>query len=205
MSYPILIVDDHPLFASALLDLISSLESDAEVQVCNGFSPAMDFVAAQSGLRLVFLDLDLPDSPPSQSLLQIRQAFAGVPVVVVSALDDPKRQRQALAAGAVSFLSKGLRPREMVEAIRQALLGQSVAPPERDEASGDSPLNLSPRQQQVLEAIQTGLSNKEVARALDMTEGTVKVHLRDIYRRLEVGSRTEAVAMYTAALQAHHA
>lgn len=195
----ILLVDDHPLFASAVADIVASLYPQHRVVVCDSFGTACAQVQREGPPQIVFLDLTLPDSPASHSLRRAREAFAPAPVVILSAHDDPARVRQALASGAAGFISKSLRPAEMTAAIAAALGGQPQAST-GGLAGGPAPAGLSPRQAEVMELMAAGQTNKEIARSLGMAPGTVKVHVRDIFSRLGATTRTEAVALYQARL-----
>ncbi len=199
MSKRILIVDDHPLFADAMVQVLARLAPERDVLVVATMAAARESLATEPRPGLVLLDLNLPDSPGSQSLAQLRETFGQVPVAVVSAMDDALRRRQALAAGARAFISKSARPEEMMRDL-SGLLGQAPVAPHGPQAATtfESTLPLSTRQLEVLELIGEGKSNKEVARALGVSPGTVKVHLRDIFERLGVHNRTEAAALYAA-------
>lgn len=192
----ILVVDDHPLFAAAVSDILRELDPDAGVHTVASLAAARVFLSDRGMPALVFLDLNLPDSPASQSLREYSTLFEGAQVVVFSGMDDDLRVRQALAGGAIGFISKALRPAEIMRALTKLLAGESMSPltPQGNNATGDS--KLSPRQREVMDAIAAGLSNKEIARDLGMAAGTVKVHVREIFSRLGAHNRVEAIALY---------
>lgn len=198
----LLIVDDHPLFASALADLLRSIDPALDVGIAGSFSQARECIARRGAPQLLLLDLDLPDSPPSRSLDSLAGAFGDAPIVICSALDDEQRIRQATAAGAIGFISKSLRPAELVRQMTRLIAGERVFPAA---AAVARTTPLSQRQRDVMEGVACGQSNKEIARQLDLSPGTVKVHLREIYARLGAKNRTEALALYQALLKAESA
>ena len=195
----VLIVDDHPLFASAITDIMTQLAPDAHIEHATSIAEAKQKLAQQPALKLVLLDLGLPDSPASRSLKDYTGIFDGVPVVVISAHDDPLRVRQAMCGGAVGFISKSQRPPKIMADLKRVLAGERVAPELPDADALAQELPLSPRQCEVMDAMTAGQSNKEIARSLGVSPGTVKVHLREIFARLGAHNRTEAVALYNRA------
>lgn len=200
----VLVVDDHPLFASAVVDILTGLNETAQIHTVSSFTAARDYVRDQGVPKLVLLDLNLPDSPASQSLKNYAEVFAGAQVVVFSGMDDDVRVRQALAGGAIGFISKAQRPAEIMSSLTRLLAGQPVAPHVPSAQASAQELPLSPRQAEVMEAITSGLSNKEIARELGMSPGTVKVHVREIFSRLGARNRVEAIALYNDLASTQH-
>ncbi len=191
----ILLVDDHPLFVEALRQVLAELRPRVRIQTAGTLAAARRILDLPPAPSLVLLDLNLPDSPGSQTLRRLPEFFAGIPVVVLSSLDDPQRVRQALAAGARGFISKSERPEKIMAAL-SALFDNGLC--DTDPPAPRPPRSeLSSRQVEVLELIAAGKSNKEIARDLGMALGTVKVHVRDIFERLGARNRTEAVALYS--------
>ncbi|MCK5771071.1 response regulator transcription factor [Algiphilus sp.] len=192
----ILVVDDHPLFAAAVSDIVTQLAPETGVEIADSVAAARALVTRLGAPRLALLDLNLPDSPASRSLEALGAMADGAPVVVISAHDDPLRVRQAMAAGAVGFISKSQRPQRIMRDLAGVLAGAAVAPPVPEPAAATRELPLSPRQREVLDGVAAGRSNKEIAAALGVSPGTVKVHLREIFARLGARNRMEAVALY---------
>lgn len=188
----ILIVDDHPLFVTALRHVLSEIAPEADVVVAGSLSAARRTVETQGAPRMVLLDLNLPDSPGSQTIKLLPELFGGIPTVVISSLDDTQRRQQALAVGARAFISKSEKPEKIMSALTELLQGRTPELP----APVPMASELSARQQEVMELIAAGKSNKEVARDLGLAVGTVKVHLREIFERLGARNRTEAVTRY---------
>lgn len=190
----ILIVDDHPLFVTALRHVLFEIAPGADVVVAGSLSAARRSVETLGAPRMVLLDLNLPDSPGSQTIKLLPELFGGIPTVVISSLDDTQRRHQAQAAGALAFISKSEKPERIMAALTHLLQGRTPELPAVLPAASE----LSTRQQEVMELVAAGKSNKEVARDLGMAVGTVKVHLREIFERLGARNRTEAVTLYGA-------
>lgn len=193
----ILIVDDHPLFVTALRQVVSALAPQSDMLMAGSLSAAARLVQSRVPIRLVLLDLNLPDSPGSHTLRRLSEIFSELPVVVLSSLDDAQRRQQAIAAGAVAFISKSEKPEKILSALDGLLKGR---PPE-SAPSVPADSFLSARQMEVMEHLAAGKSNKEVARDLGMALGTVKVHVREIFEKLGAKNRTEAVSLYGAMLR----
>lgn len=191
----VLLVDDHPLFSAAVADIIVTLAPTSQVRVVDSFASAEGSLKVHGAPDLVFLDLSLPDSPASLSMSRAVGVFSPAKVVILSAYDDDARIRQAYAQGAHGFISKSLRPPEIAKAIA-AVLNDRVLTDQTAAVESFSPGGLSVRQVEVMEQIIAGQTNKEIARSLGMSPGTVKVHIRNIFQRLGASTRTEAVALY---------
>jgi DNA-binding NarL/FixJ family response regulator len=145
---------------------------------------------------LVLLDIGMPEMDGLKCLDLIRKRYPGVKVVVLSGADDAESIRSALARGATAFISKLVDPRDLPASIRQAVEGtvyRAVDVQEAAPSSAARDAGLTPAEIRVLEALARGLSNKEIAKELWLTQQTVKFHLTNIYRRLDVANRTEAV------------
>lgn len=188
----ILVVDDHPLFVTALRQVLRELAPGSDITVAGSLQAARQAVETQGTPRLVLLDLNLPDSPGSQTLRRLPEIFGGMTVAVLSSLDDAQRRQQALTAGARAFISKSEKPEHILAALNDLLNGRAPAL----QAASPTSDGLSVRQREVMELIAAGKSNKEVARDLGMALGTVKVHLREVFDRLGAHNRTEAVTLY---------
>jgi DNA-binding NarL/FixJ family response regulator len=146
---------------------------------------------------VVLLDIRMPGVDGLRCLEQLKQRFPHVKAIAISAIDDPQVIQGALERGASAFILKSIDPRDLPAAIRQTVegtvfrtLGGTGAP-----AAGVSAkdLGLSERELTILKALASGLSNKQIAQQLWLAEQTVKFHLTNIYRKLEVASRTEAI------------
>jgi DNA-binding NarL/FixJ family response regulator len=203
----ILLVDDHPLLRGGLQFLLRSLDADLETDEASDAAQALEMLTAGS-YDLLLLDLKMPGLNGLDALAALRAAAPGTPLVVLSAQDNPGVVRAAIEGGAMGFIPKSSTPEVLIQALRLVLAHGVYLPPAVLEAvhpadqqaptartGADSPLlrGLTARQMEVLHCIIKGKSNKVIARELDLSEGTVKVHLSAVFQALGVHSRTEAV------------
>ena len=205
----VLVVDDHPLIRQALLVVLKQLDSDLEVYEAGNCQDALGLVDAHPDLDVVLLDIHLPGVSGLDALQSFRERAPGVPVVVVSASEDPQDVTRALDSGAMGFIPKSQSSQVMIGALRLVLSGGVYLPPEmvrRSPAPGTSvpapapangmtyrDLGLTERQAQVLALLIQGKPNKLICRDLDLAEGTVKIHITAILKALKVSNRTQAV------------
>jgi DNA-binding NarL/FixJ family response regulator len=196
------IADDHPLFRGALKEAVSNLFSGAKVFEAGGFGDLQSLLEREGDIDLVLLDLAMPGVRGFSGLLYLRAQFPGVPVVVVSATEEPDVIRRCMEFGASGFLPKTLQVDAMGTAIRQVLEGGVWVPPDVDlTASPDAESSdlvarlstLTPQQVRVLMMLSEGLLNKQIAFELAVSEATVKAHVSAILQKLGVESRTQAV------------
>jgi len=199
-SYRLLIADDHPLFRSALREAMSG--GAAEISEAGSFDEASKALEADSSFDLVLLDLNMPGVSGFSGLMYLRAQYPAVPVVVVSANEDPKVIRRCMEFGASGFIPKTLEVEKMRAAVRAVLKGEEWTPPDVDlGAAGDDEAaklaarlgTLTPQQVRVLMMLSQGLLNKQIAYELSVSEATVKAHVSAILAKLGVESRTQAV------------
>jgi DNA-binding NarL/FixJ family response regulator len=206
MSYEVLVVDDHPLYRAALIGAIT-----AECGACR-FVEA-DSVPALFGVLerhphadLLLLDLNLPGAFGFSALAHLRGSFPELPVVVISALDDRRTVRQALAFGAQGFVSKSADASTIGRNFQAVLRGELVTPAAagtENEAEADAAAldvaqrlaQLTPQQFRVFGMLCSGRLNKQIAYDLQITEATVKAHMTAILRKLGANNRTQAVLL----------
>lgn len=186
----IVIIDDHKLFASGLAGLLEDDLPEAEIVVFSEVEQALA-VAAEAQPDVVLLDYYLPGLSGAEAISQIRAAIPETQVIVISASLSPADRQVSEVAGAVAFLAKASDPDEVVAAIAAILRGDQaeVIAPEAPASAVD----LTQKQFAVLTLISQGKSNKEASQILAMSPETVKSHLSEIYRRLGVANRAEAV------------
>ena len=199
----ILVADDHALFREGLSYVLARLGEPVETLQAEDGAAALALAEAHPDVDLVLLDLGMPGVDGLAGLRLLRARCPAVPVVILSGSEEPADVRLALDAGALGFISKSSSPEVMLSALRLVLSGGVYVPPSYiDRAQGmavpitaspvDS-LGLTPRQLDVLRLLGRGHSNKEIARILDLAEGTVKLHISAILRTLGVHNRTRAV------------
>lgn len=200
----ILVADDHALFRDGLRYLLGQLGEPVEVLEAKDGAGALELAGAHPDLELVLLDLGMPGIDGLAGLRLLRARCPAVPVVILSGSEEPADVRQALDAGALGFIPKSSTSQVMLNALRLVLSGGMYLPPsylERAQsgmrvplaASSVGSLGLTPRQLDVLRLLGQGHSNKEIARVLQLAEGTVKLHISAILRALGVDNRTRAV------------
>lgn len=203
-SKRILVIDDHPLFREGLRPLLQTLLPEADIVGVDDVESALIMAKnAHGAVRLILVDLQLPRMGGLAAIGLLRQLLPETPIAVVSGSEQQSDARAALAAGAQGFVPKTMRPPDMVHALRQVLEGGFYAPPSmmgailgalpESGASGADEHGLTQRQRQVLECLCLGLSNKEIARQLNLTQNTIKTHISAIFKTLGVMSRTQAI------------
>jgi DNA-binding NarL/FixJ family response regulator len=195
----ILIADDHALFRGGLRLQLADLGSDVEIVEASDFTSMIE-VANSLRPDIIVADLAMPGLPWRKALAELRAKDAGVRIVVLSANDSPPNVREAIRLGANGFISKSELPVTMIAALRLVLCGGVYVPPQfvADSALGDAPSPgdgcLTHRQMDVVRLLAEGLSNKQIAYRLHLTEGTVKLHVAAIMKSLGASNRTQAVA-----------
>ncbi|WMD20637.1 response regulator transcription factor [Achromobacter seleniivolatilans] len=198
----ILIADGHPLFRDALRGLIGRLFPRATVHEAGQISVLYDLAVARRDASLLLLDLELPGSSGFGPLVQVRSQHPHLPVVVLSAHDDPLLMRRAVAHGVMGFIPKSVDVETLCGALRQAVAGKFWLPQEsdaygsvslEDELLASSVRELTPQQFRVLQMVGGGLLNKQIAHELKVSEATIKTHMTAVMRKLCVSNRTQAV------------
>ncbi|GJD31087.1 Transcriptional regulatory protein LnrK [Methylobacterium adhaesivum] len=207
----LLIVDDHPLFREALASTLALAYPEAVLHEADGIAEACAALERERAIELVLLDLTMQGVQGFDGLVSIRARFARVPILVVSGLDDPRIMREAIHHGAAGFVPKAVDKATLTRAIADVLAGGLSLPPALAGATdpSDRPslaervARLTPQQMRVLGMIRQGKLNKQIAHALQVGDSTVKAHVTEILRKLEVGSRTQIV-IQTAGLDFDH-
>jgi DNA-binding NarL/FixJ family response regulator len=202
MAESFLVVDDHPLFRDALTLAIKATHPEATIMEASSIDIAKNMLHKGDRYDLVLLDLSMPGVSGFEGFLELRSLDPKQPIVIVSALEDSRVIHEAVTLGAAGFIPKSARKQELAEAIETVMLGnltlpKSYQPPERD-ASRTSDIgtrlsSLTPQQLRVLTMLRQGLLNKQIAHELGVGETTVKAHVSEILRKLDVASRTQAV------------
>ncbi len=210
----ILIVDDHPLIREALRHVLTALDETLELVEAQSCAEAMAIVAGNDSLDLVLLDLGLPDAGGMTALTLMRERFPAMPVVVLSASEQPSVVSRAIDAGAMGFIPKTSSNQLLLNALKLVLSGAVYLPvevlrqphnasprPDMHDAATTriglpgtpSDLGLTARQTEVLSLLVQGKPNKLICRDLNLAEGTVKIHVTAILKALGVINRTQAV------------
>ncbi len=207
----ILVVDDHPLIREALQQLLHALDSAIELIEAQSSSEALEQARLNPDTSLILLDLALPGVDGFETLRQLRDGFPTIPVVVLSASEEPDIVVQAIDAGAMGFIPKASSSPLLVQALRLVLSGGTYLPAEilRRGVAGTAAaprgvrrpfalrhpheIGLTERQSQVLKLLLQGKPNKLICKELKLAENTVKIHVTAILRALGVTNRTQAV------------
>jgi DNA-binding NarL/FixJ family response regulator len=201
-QYRLVIADDHPLFRGAMREAISGLLEKVDIAEAGTFNEVAELLERGSEVDLVLLDLTMPGVRGFSGLLYLRAQYPGVPVIVVSANDDPAAIRRCMEFGASGFIPKTLGIEAMRAAISRILNGGVWTPPDVDLSSGSDAetaalmtrmATLTPQQVRVLMMLSEGMLNKQIAYQLGVSEATVKAHVSAILQKLGVESRTQAV------------
>ena len=202
-SHHLLIADDHPLFRGALREAVAGVFGQADVAEAGTFEEVSEVLERGGGdVDLILLDLSMPGVRGFSGLMYLRAQYPGLPIVVVSANDDPAVIRHCMEFGASGFIPKTLGREALREAIARVLQGEVWTPPDVD-LTGQSDATtaaliarlatLTPQQVRVLMMLSEGLLNKQIAYEISVSEATVKAHVSAILQKLGVESRTQAV------------
>ncbi len=203
-GYKFVIADDHPLFRGALKQALAGFTQDTAILEAGDFDSAKALIIGNDDVDLVLLDLSMPGASGLSGLVSLRGVHPAVPMVVISAHDDPETIRRALELGASGFISKSASMEEIRSGVETVLAGGISAPVgidlgvERDPEISDlikRLQSLTPQQTRVLSMLAEGLLNKQIAYELDVSEATIKAHVSAVLQKLGVDSRTQAVIL----------
>jgi DNA-binding NarL/FixJ family response regulator len=196
----IIIVDDHPLFRTALRQTLTGQAQDTSVEEAGDLAALTAALEADRDCDLVLLDLNMPGAHGFSGLLLLRAQYPDIPVMIISAAEDAKVIRRTFELGAAGYLPKSVGPNEIRTAIDTVLKGGVSVPAGVDLRSEDDETafsrrlaTLTPQQIRVLMMLSDGLMNKQIAFELSISEATVKAHVSSILQKLDVDSRTQAV------------
>ncbi|WP_081176647.1 response regulator transcription factor [Rhizobium rhizosphaerae] len=201
----LIIADDHPLFRGALAQALGAAGGGVLILEAGDFDATRRVVTAHPEADLLLLDLTMPGVSGFSGLMSLRIDHPALPVMVVSAHDDPATIQRALDLGACGFLSKSSGIDEIRAGIDTALAGEIYTPAGFSPGQQQDPAtvlllqrlqSLTPQQARVLSMLAEGLLNKQIAYELGVSEATIKAHVSAILLKLHVDSRTQAVIHY---------
>ncbi len=181
----IFVIDDHPLLREALVTLVRRISGKLQVVELDRIAAVAPAVQQHGKPDLICLDLKLPDTHGVSGVRELKTQMPDVPVVVLSASSAQDYEDLSLEAGAQSYLPKSVGATQIISKLR------SLLSPGGDEEEG-GPQKLSKRQKQLLVMLDRGMSNRDIADELKISEHTVKVHLWRLFRRMDVKSRSQA-------------
>ncbi|RYU69863.1 response regulator transcription factor [Aliivibrio finisterrensis] len=200
-NYTIIIADDHPLFRNALFQSIHMAISGANLIEADSLEGLLTVLQKDSDPDLLLLDLKMPGSNGMSGLIQLRSQYPDLPIVVVSASEEPSIVSQVKSHGAFGFIPKSSDMKSLIAALNQILAGDSYFPAGsiKNSAACDDLATkiaaLTPQQYKVLGMLSDGLLNKQIAYDLEVSEATIKAHMTAIFRKLGVKNRTQAVIL----------
>lgn len=182
------VIDDHPLMREAIVMLLRRYRTGANVVELNRLGGVEEAIRKHGEPELFCLDLKLPDTIGVSGIIELKRRYPKTPLAVLSAAPAEEVEEQCIEAGADVFIEKSSGANEIGSALNALLTPESTF-----EDSGSTDNKLSKRQKQLILMLDQGLSNREIADQLGISEHTVKVHLWRLFRRMGVKSRTQAV------------
>ncbi|MGE3476389.1 MAG: LuxR C-terminal-related transcriptional regulator [Rhodospirillaceae bacterium] len=206
----VILADDHELIREAVKPYLRKLAENVDILEAASYDEVCAFGAETGAVDLVLIDLDMPgydEAAPFKKMSDVRAAVAKAPIVVFSGSEDRETIAAALNHGVRGFVPKSMRGQSLVNALQMVLWGEIYVPPQMalGAPAGDAPApdgaagksaaeaKLSPREADSLRLLVRGLTNKEIGREMGLQEVTVKMHLRNAYRKIGATNRIEAV------------
>lgn len=198
----LLIADDHPLFREALRGVLARAFPDTAIHEAAGLAPLYELIERHPDADLLLLDLDMPGTSGFSALVHLQAHHPQLPIIIVSAHDDPLLMRRALDHGAMGYIPKSADAAMLADALLCVLEGDTWLPdtvvpelgasPEEQQAAARV-RELTPQQFRILQMVGAGQLNKQIAHELGVSEATVKAHMTAILRKLRANNRTQAV------------
>jgi two-component system, NarL family, nitrate/nitrite response regulator NarL len=199
----ILVIDDHPVVRHGIVTILKSIGPDTIVLEAESAESALNLVKAHMDLDITILDIFMPGAGGWAGITSLGQARPDVPVLVMSSSESPRHVQRAISLGALGYVPKSASPKTLLAAVQFIMDGETYIPTLTEDAaaqslstvqlSNGSQGSLTPRQIDVLKLLAEGLSNKIIARRLQLSEKTVKAHVGAIFKVFNVLNRTQAV------------
>ena len=197
----ILIIDPSFFMRSGLIQLLTNYATQPAIYEADSFTVAENYLKADE-FNIIFVEMELPDEEIRPALQRLKRLAPSAHLVLFTKAKAVGDVRQVMAAGVRSYLPKDASAEQAKMAIRGLLNGDRYLPDDpnlnepRNKSSGAESF-LSPRQLEIMQLLAQGLSNKEIANILGITEGTIRVHLSAIFKAIKVSNRTEATLWYS--------
>ena len=196
----ILHADDHALFREGMRFFLKLLDTNVEVVEASDFQTLKDKLVLEAPIDLLLLDLAMPGMGELEGFFFIRRNYPELPVVVLSGSNNTQVIQSILDGGARGYIPKLANSEELMHALRQVRSGKIytpdflfASPNDHDNKKPPEVKVITARQHDILTLLVDGMSNKLIAEALGITVGTVKQHLKSLYKRLNVQNRTQAI------------
>lgn len=202
----VLIADDHTVFRQGLSKL---LQTEGSIEVVGEAANGMEAVELAKSLqpKVILMDIEMPEVDGVEATCQIKSCFPEIEIVMLTGFEDEKHLFEAIDVGASGYISKHSKAEELVGAIRAAAKGESILTPalsrkvlnkfsavgKKSDEKADIFGKLTAREMQVLRLLCLAKSNAQIANELYLSERTVKNHIYNIFQKLEVNARTEAI------------
>lgn len=203
----LIVVDDHPMFLAGLQQLFKK-QADFEVIGAAESVAQLEILLQKEAPTLILMDIEMPEGDGISATAFVRKHSPSTKVVILTGYDNPDLIFRALKAGAVGYLLKNSRPKDILDTLRKVAAGEIFLNPELAskflrEFQRDQELEevrrlvqtLTPREEEVLRLVATGATNREISQRLFISELTVKMHLASIFRKLQVNDRTKAAIL----------
>jgi len=198
----LLIVDDHAVVREGVAAMLRLAHPDSDILQADNTETGLALSAAHADLDAVILDFAMPGRAGAVAIAAFGKARPDVPVIVLSASEDPADVQRALDAGALGYVPKSATPKTIILALGLVLAGEIYLPPflmTQAASGGAAPdrrpkglAGLTERQTEILKMLAAGLPNKTIANALRLSDKTVKAHVTAIFKALNVANRTQA-------------
>jgi DNA-binding NarL/FixJ family response regulator len=195
----VLHADDHPMFREGLRFFLKLLDPQITILEASNFQGALDKLALEWPVDMALIDLQMPGMSETEGFFTMRRRHPTLPIVVLSGVSDTRMIRTLLDGGARGYIPKFASSELLMDGLRRVLKGEIFIPEgifipsaqaRTDSAEGET---LTSRQLQILPLLADGMANKQIADALNVAEGTIKQHMKELFKRLNARNRTQAV------------